>query len=80
MRKKTITIDGTEFSLISLTRGQVRELTAEKDEQKQADDIVKLSTGQNPDDIDMLAFKKLLSEIMTFNGLTEESVDDVKKN
>lgn len=81
MRTKTITIDGDEFKLHSLTRGLVRSVSAIENEQEQADELVKVSLKtDNVDDVDMCAYRQLVDEIMSFNGLGDNAVDDAKKN
>ena len=80
-RSKTITIDGDEFKLHSLTRGQVRLVSTIENEQEQADELVKVSLKTDSvDDVDMCAYRQLVDEIMSFNGLGGDAVDDAKKN
>ncbi len=81
MRTKTVTVDGVEYNLKSLNRGQVRTIGAIDDNHEQTDELVRLSVvGVDIDDIDMQAFVKLTEEIVRFNGLGETSINDAKKN
>lgn len=79
MRNKEYKIDNTVYRLQSLTRGQVRTVSSIENLQDQADELVKLSiTDIDVDDIDMADYQTLVEEIISFNGLDQDSVSKKK--
>mgnify|MGYP003151764774 CR=1 FL=1 len=81
MRTKTVNIEGTEYKLRSLTRGEVRKIAALQSTEEQADELVKMTLGKDDvDDIDMVEFSKIVDEAVAYNCLGGSAVADAKKN
>jgi hypothetical protein len=75
-------INGTEYELRVLTRGQVREIEAEADGSDQADLLVQLTCGQDTviDDLPMPDYVAISQWAVRTNGLDGTAIDAAKKN
>ena len=82
MATETVKINGTDYTLQTLTRGQARFAKESGDDDRSADALVQMTVGKdyNIDVIPMPDFTEIAAWAVVKNGLDGQAIERAKKN